>query len=93
MDLTVNTKQYTFSASSGFDYIFIYLMNNMKKSANSNGINNLWYLTKKEVKTLIKYLEENTPDNYKDRQNWIVDRLINLEMLMEGKEKAEFHFW
>ena len=88
MDLTVETKQYKFSASSGFDYIVIYLCNNLKKSPN---IGSCYFLTKKEIQVLIEYLKK---DNYGDgRDSWIVDRLSNMEMLMEGKEKATFRFW
>jgi hypothetical protein len=48
-------------------------------------------LTKKEVKRLIEYLKKDNFGNGKDA--WIIDRLSNMEMLMEGKEKAEFRFW
>ena len=88
MDLTVETKQYKFSASSGFDYIVIYLCNELKESPN---IGSCHSLTKKEVQTLIEYLKKN---NYGDgRDSWLIDRLSNMEMLMDGKEKATFHFW
>lgn len=85
MDLTVETKQYKFSASSGFDYIVIYICNKLKESPD---FGSKYYLTKKEVCDLIKYLQENNCGD-----SWIVDRLSNMILLMEGKEKAEFRFW
>jgi hypothetical protein len=85
MDLTVETKQYKFSASSGFDYIVIYICNKLKESPDFGSHH---YLTKKEVCDLIEYLKEN-----KCGDSWIVDRLSNMILLMEGKEKAEFRFW
>ena len=88
MDLTVETKDYVFSASSGFDYIVIYLCNNLKQSP---GIGSYHKLTRKEVKGLIEYLKQN---HYGDgRDFWIVDRLTNAYTLMEGNEAAEFCFW
>lgn len=88
MDLTVETKQYIFSASSGFDYVVIYLCNNLKQMPE---IGSYHYLTKKEVSNLIEYLKQN---NYRDgRDNLLIDNLTNMEMLMQGKEKATFHFW
>ena len=88
MDLTVETKQYVFSASSGFDYIVIYFSNQLKLFPN---FGSKFELTKKEVKTLIEYLKENW---YEDgRASWIIDSLVNMEMLMVGKEKAQFRFW
>lgn len=88
MDLTVETKQYKFSASSSFDYIVIYFCNVIHKSPDMDSYH---YLTKKEVKKLIEYLKQN---NYGDgRDFWIIDCLTSMEMLMEGKEKATFHFW
>jgi hypothetical protein len=88
MDLTVETKQYQFSASSGFDYIVIFICNELKELPS---LNTRHYLTKKEVKRLIEYLKKDNFGNGKDA--WIIDRLSNMEMLMEGKEKAEFRFW
>lgn len=85
MDLTVETKQYKFSASSGFDYIVIYICNKLKESPD---FGSKYYLTKKEVCDLIEYLQENNCGD-----SWIVDRLSNMILLMEGKEKAEFRFW
>lgn len=91
MDLTVETKQYIFTACYSFDYVLIYLINNMSKSEKKDGSESYYYLTKKEVRNLIEYLKQ---DNYGDERDfWIVDRLISMEMLMEGKEKATFHFW
>lgn len=88
MDLTVETKQYVFSASSAFDYIVIYLCNVLHESPDMGSYH---YLTKKEVHALVEYLKQN---NYGDgRDFWIVDCLSSMEMLMEGKEKATFHFW
>lgn len=88
MDLTVETKQYIFSASSSIDYIVIYLCNNLKQLPR---IGSYHYLTKKEVRGLIEYLKQN---NYRDgRANPLIDNLINMEMLMQGKEIATFHFW
>lgn len=88
MDLTVETKQYRFSASSSFDYIVLFLINNLKKSVYMGAY---YSLTRKEVHELIKYLKQN---NYGDgRDFWIVDRLTSMETLMEGKEKATFSFW
>lgn len=88
MDLTVETKQYVFSASSGFDYIVIYFCNQLKLSPD---FGSKFELTKKEVKALIEYLKENW---YEDgRASWIIDSLVNMEMLMTGKEKAQFRFW
>lgn len=88
MDLTVETKQYVFSASSGFDYIVIYFSNHLKLSPD---FGSKFELTKKEVKALIEYLKENW---YEDgRASWIIDSLVNMEMLMVGKEKAQFRFW
>lgn len=87
MDLTVETKQYVFTACYSFDYILIYLTNNMSK----NEKRDYYYLTKREVRELIEYLKQN---NYGDgRDFWIIDKLTSMEMLMEGKEKATFHFW
>lgn len=88
MDLTVETKSYAFSASSGFDYIAIYMCNELKQTPM---IGSRFYLTKKEVRKLIEYLKQ---DGYDDSQDfWILDRLCSMELLMEGKEKAEFRFW
>lgn len=88
MDLTVETKQYKFTASSCFDYIVIFLANTTRRCPR---INSYHTLTKKEVQALIEYLRKN---NYGDgRDEWIVDRLSNMEMLMEGREVAIFHFW
>lgn len=85
MDLTVESKQYKFSVSSGFDYIVIYICNQLREFPDFGSKH---YLTKKEVQNLIQYLKDNNCD-----KSWIVDALTNLEMLMEGKEKAEFRFW
>lgn len=91
MDLTVETKQYVFTACYSFDYLLIYLVNNMGKGEKKYGDESYYYLTKREVKDLIEYLKQN---NYGDgRDFWIVDCLTSMEMLMEGKEKATFHFW
>lgn len=88
MDLTVETRQYRFSASSAFDYITLFLINNLKKSVYMGAY---YSLTKREVQDLIEYLKQN---NYGDgRDFWIVDCLTSMEMLMEGKERATFHFW
>lgn len=88
MDLTVETKQYKFSASSSFDYIVIFFANNLKRKPYMGSYHDL---TRKEVRELIEYLKQN---NYGDgRDFWIVDSLTSMEMLMEGKEKATFHFW
>lgn len=88
MDLTVETKQYKFSASSSFDYIVIFFVNNLKRSIYMGAY---YSLTRKEVRALIEYLKQN---NYGDgRDFWIADCLTSAEMLMEGKEKAIFHFW
>lgn len=88
MDLTVETKQYIFTACYSFDYIVEFLVN--KKNQNPD-MNSYHYLTKNEMKELIEYLKR---DNYGDgRDFWIVDRLTSMEMLMVGKEKATFHFW
>lgn len=85
MDLTVETKQYKFSASSGFDYIVIYICNRHKESPDFGSKH---YITKKEVQNLIQYMKDNGKED-----SWITDALTNMEMLMEGKEKAEFRFW
>ena len=85
MDLTVETKQYIFSASSGFDYIVIFICNQLQESPDFGSKH---YMTRKEVRGLIQYMKDNGCEN-----NWIVDALTNMEMLMEGKEKAEFRFW
>ena len=88
MDLTVETKHFRFSATSGFDHISIYLCNKLNQMP---AMDSYHYLTKKELKDLIEYLKQN---NYgDDRDSWIVDRLTSMYMLMEGKEKATFHFW
>ena len=84
MDLTVETKQYKFSVSCGFDFIAIYICNNLKECPDFGSKH---YLTKKEVQNLIQYMKVNCDDS------WIIDALANMEMLMEGKEKAEFRFW
>ena len=85
MDLTVETKQYKFSASSGFDYIVIYICNQLKESPDFGSKH---YMTQKEVQNLIQYMKDNGKAD-----SWITDALTNMEMLMEGKEKAEFRFW
>ena len=85
MDLTVETKNYIFSASSGFDCIVIYICNQLREYPNFGSKH---YMAKKEVQQLIQYMKDNGCEN-----NWIVDALTNMEMLMEGKEKAEFRFW
>ena len=54
MDLTVETKQYRFSASSSFDYIVLFLINNLKKSVYMGAY---YSLTRKEVHELMfKYM-------------------------------------
>ena len=68
-------------------------MNNMKKHPKSYGIDEYWYLTKKEVKALIEYLKENVPAEQAKRYERLLDSLNSMEMLMEGKQKAEFHVW
>ena len=90
VDLTVETKQYRFSVSSGFDYIVIFLCNKLKEYPDMGSYH---YLTKKEVQALIKYLKEDIPEKERVRCDSIIDRLSSLEMLMDGKEKATFHFW
>ena len=85
MDLTVETKQFVFSASSGFDYIVIFICNQIKESPDFGSHH---YLTKIEVQSLIQYMKDNGQEKH-----WITDSLTNMEMLMEGKEKAEFRFW
>ena len=90
MDLTVETKQYRFSMSSGFDYIVIFLSNQLKEYPDMDSYH---YLTKKEVQSLIKYLKEDIPVKERERYELTIDRLSSMEMLMEGKEKAEFRFW
>ena len=85
VDLTVETKQYQFSASAGFAFIAIYICNKLNQYPD---LGTKHYLTKKEVRDLIEYLKENNCGD-----SWIFNQLINLEMLMEGKEKAEFRFW
>ena len=85
MDITVETKQYIFSASSGFDYIVIYICNQLGEDPSFGSKH---YMTRKEVQGLIQYMKDNGREN-----SWIRDCLTNMEMLMEGKEKAEFRFW
>ena len=85
MDLTVETKYFVFSASSGFDYIVLYICNQLKECPNFGSKH---YMTRKEVRSLIQYMKDNGCE-----KNWIVDSLANMEMLMEGREKAEFRFW
>ena len=85
MDLTVETKQFVFSASSGFDYIVIFICNQLKESPDFGSYH---YMTKKEMQSLIQYMKDNGKE-----ESWIVDNLTKMEMLMQGKEKAEFRFW
>ena len=88
MDLTVETKQYQFSASSSFDYIVVFLANNLNQNPYMGTYHDL---TKQEIQELIEYLKKN---NYGDgRDFWIIDRLTSMVMLMESEEKAIFHFW
>jgi hypothetical protein len=90
MDLTVETKQYTFSMSSGFDQIVIFLSNQLKEYPDMGSHH---YLTRKEVQRLIAYLKEHIPERTRGSYESMIDRLENMEILMEGKEKAEFRFW
>ena len=85
-DLTVVTKQYKFTSCYGFDDISIFLYQKTGKVANAISD---YYLTRKEVYELIEYLKE---INY-EKNIWYISRLSNIAMLMEGKEKARFHFW
>ena len=88
MDLTVETKRYAFIVPCCFDYITIWLCSELKQNPKQGSYH---YLTKKEMRNLIEYLKQ---DNYGDgRDSWIIDRLTNTEMLMEGKETAAIHFW
>jgi hypothetical protein len=85
-DLTVDTKQYKFTSCYGFDDIDIFLFH--KTGRVPQAISD-YYLTRQEVYELIDYLKE---INY-EKNDWLIDRLSNMVMLMEGKEKARFHFW
>ena len=88
MDLTIETKQYRFTACYSFDYITIFLIHKLNATPCENSS---YDLTKKEVRELIEYLKQN---NYGDgRDFWIVDNLITMEGMMSHKDKAIFRFW
>ena len=90
MDLTVETKQYRFSCDrTAMSYILVFLCTKLRTSIS---ICDTVFLTKKEMVELIDFIKTQDfgLEHLKER---CLDQLSNMEMLMEGKEKAEFRFW
>lgn len=92
MDLIIETKDYRFSLDGIELSLVIIFMRQYLKTSVTTGT---YWLTKKEIIKLIKYIEENQsvfiyhPNNY----IFLIDRFKAMEILMSGKEKAKFYFW
>ena len=92
MDLVVTTKDYCFSLDGVELSLVIIFMEQYLKTCVTTGT---YWLTKKEIVQLIKYIEDNQsafelhPNNY----TFLIDRFKSMEMLMSGEEKAKFYFW
>lgn len=90
MDLIIETKQYKLCYDRlKMSYIAVFLTN---KSGKFVEIGDTRYLTKKETKELIEFIKQQDFDT-EDSKDRFVEQLSNMEMLMEGKEKASFYFW
>lgn len=90
MDLIVETKQYKFNYDHlEMSYIHSFITNKIGRYAETCRKH---YLTKKEMKELINWLKtlRFTYDWQKER---LIEQLSNMEILMEGKERASFYFW
>lgn len=70
-------------------YIHSFISNLIGRYAETNKTH---LLSKSDVKNLIEYLKDigTWSTNIKDKA---IGQLKNMEMLMEGKEKASFYFW
>lgn len=91
MDLRIETHDFRFCLDGiGLAFVSIFMRNTLKTFVEAG----IYYLTKKEIQMLIKYLKE---QKLKFRnQNYyshIIDNFTSMEMLMEVKEKAKFIFW
>lgn len=91
MDLIIETKQYKLKYDH-FEMVYIHTFISRKLNRYARvGVN--YYLTKKEVKELIKWLNSQSWSNYNKQKEKLIDQLILMEMVMEGKERARFYFW
>lgn len=84
MDLYIETKDYEFSTDRTYTtYVEIFMANELNCSLEMR----TYYLTKKEIKKLIDFLEKN------DATGMTYDKFKNMYLLMSTKEKASFKFW
>lgn len=90
MDLIVETKQYKFNYDHlEMSYIHNFISNKIRRYAETCVKH---YLTKKELKELIEWLK--TLDfTYTWQKEKLIEQLSNMEMLMQGRDKASFYFW
>ena len=91
MDLIIETKDYKFSLGTiDMSLVCVFLSNELNLPIDEG----VRYITKKEMKRLIVYLEK-TKLSIKDLKHFesIIDRFKNMEMLMEAKEKARLTFF
>lgn len=89
MGLTVETKDFMFSLNTNETCaIDLFIINNLKVDLVKHRI--VW-LTKKDMIKLIEFVKENQEKyNVSDR---VLDNFISMEMLMQGKEKAQFRYY
>lgn len=91
MDLSIETYDFKFSLDGiGLAFVSIFMTNTLKISVKEG----IYYLTKKEIQMLIKYLKEQQSE-FRNQKYFsrVVDNFTSMEMLMIGKEKAKFYFW
>ena len=91
MDLIIETKDYKFSLGTiDMSLVCVFLSNELNLPIDEG----VRYITKKEMKRLIVYLEK-TKLSIKDLKHFesIIDSFKNMEMLMEAKEKARLTFF
>lgn len=91
MDLSVETSNFKFSLDGiGLAFVSIFMTNTLKMPVKEG----IYYLTKKEIQMLIKYLKEQRSE-FRNQKYFsrVVDNFTSMEMLMVGKEKERFYFW
>lgn len=90
MDLIIETKQYKLNYDHlEMSYIHNFLSNKIGRYIEAC---EKIKITKKEMKELINWLKT-LEFSYVEQKEILIAQLLNMEMLMQGKEKASFYFW
>ena len=93
MDMIIRTSSYEFSLD-GIQMFVInkYLMDKLNTIADTGKI---VYITRKEVKSLYEYIANHSElfGSYMDVQRILYDKIYNMWLVMNTKEKMEIRWW